>query len=562
MKNIRHNLSPCFRANKGYAYVIVLILMLVGSLIITPLLTYMGTGIKTGTIYKQKTEELYAADAGIEDGVWQVRYDNVETLFTDPVYDRYDYITDNWTYSLPETVNNYDVDVSIKNVWIPSNIAIPDQTEARTIIETGKLIVTGRVSGSTNYEIKIVFYPEDENEAANLMLTTLGVWLPAGFSYVDDSCNIEENNTKTYYCDNVTIKHAGGSAITWTFPDDTYYSGYTGTPTKDALPGVVTSDFPMECTIDFQFSSETPGRLPTAVAWVTTEGVGDIPYAWDADTNICQIHSVAGETQVEKYISKNDIRQLSAAIPGDYKAIGNSLMYRSGIYPKSRNVLLSESSTSVADIPEDAQVELAYLYWSGWYYNSTTIFSDDCSDLTAPSTDWSPGGQTRVPTGTGSSAGTWSRSSGSSSYYTYVDETTPDTSSYITGTTDSGGYQLFTFPAFTAPTGTTITNFTIHINARDSSGGDNNIVAYIRVNGTDYPHPTPVNPTTSWATYSFTFATNPATGNPWTVQEINTGLQRFGVYSNDFNPDIRVSMVYAAINWDGTSQMVSCIRQV
>lgn len=533
--------------------------MLIGSLIITPLLSYMGTGIKTGTIYKEKTEELYAADAGIEDGVWQVRYDNVKTLFTDPVYDRYDYTTDNWTYSLPETVNDYNVDVSIKNVWIPSNIATPDATEARTIIETGKLIVTGRVSGSSNYEIKIVFYPEDENEAANLILTTLGVWLPAGFSYVDDSSNIEEINTKTYYCVPAIDEHAGGSAIIWTFPDDTYYSGYTGTPSKDALPGVVTSDFPMECTIDFQFSSSVSGRLPTAVAWVTTEGVDDIPYAWDADTNICQIHSVAGETEVEKYISKNDIRQLSAAIPGDYKAIGNSLMVRSGAWPKSRDVLLSESSTTVADIPVDAQVELAYLYWSGWYYNTTTIFSDDCADLTAPSTDWSPGGQTRVPNGDGVNQGTWT--GGSPNYWDKINETSPSDTDYITGTNISGGaaFRLFNFPVFTAPTGTTITNFTIYFRARDISNDTNDIRACIRVNGTNY-YGTSNNPgNASFTTYSYSFATNPATGSPWTIQEINgvssaVELQQFGVYSTDLDSDIRISMVYAAISWDGTSQ--------
>jgi hypothetical protein len=58
---------------KGQALILALILMLLGGLIIAPLLAYMGTGIKVGKeVHEERMAELYAADAGIEDGVWNI----------------------------------------------------------------------------------------------------------------------------------------------------------------------------------------------------------------------------------------------------------------------------------------------------------------------------------------------------------------------------------------------------------------------------------------------------------------------------------------------------------
>jgi len=61
------------RDEKGQALVMVLILLLVGGLIIGPLLSYMGTGLITGEVYETRTDELYAADAGVEDAIWKIQ---------------------------------------------------------------------------------------------------------------------------------------------------------------------------------------------------------------------------------------------------------------------------------------------------------------------------------------------------------------------------------------------------------------------------------------------------------------------------------------------------------
>ena len=72
-RKIRVSLLRAKREQAGQAFVIVLILMLLGGLIIAPLLAFMGTGLKSGQVFEKKTTELYAADAGIEDGIWQVQ---------------------------------------------------------------------------------------------------------------------------------------------------------------------------------------------------------------------------------------------------------------------------------------------------------------------------------------------------------------------------------------------------------------------------------------------------------------------------------------------------------
>jgi len=58
---------------KGYILILVLILLVVGGLVLTPLLGLMSTGLVSGTIYERKMDEYYAADAGVEDAVWKIQ---------------------------------------------------------------------------------------------------------------------------------------------------------------------------------------------------------------------------------------------------------------------------------------------------------------------------------------------------------------------------------------------------------------------------------------------------------------------------------------------------------
>jgi hypothetical protein len=58
---------------EGNALILVLILLVVGGLILAPMLGLMSTGLLAGQVYEKKTDELYAADAGVEDACWQLK---------------------------------------------------------------------------------------------------------------------------------------------------------------------------------------------------------------------------------------------------------------------------------------------------------------------------------------------------------------------------------------------------------------------------------------------------------------------------------------------------------
>jgi len=70
MKSI---VKRAIRDEKGSVLILVLILLVVGGLILTPLLGLMSTGLVSGQIYERKMDEYYAADAVVEDACWQLK---------------------------------------------------------------------------------------------------------------------------------------------------------------------------------------------------------------------------------------------------------------------------------------------------------------------------------------------------------------------------------------------------------------------------------------------------------------------------------------------------------
>lgn len=375
---IKSNLIKYLREEKGQALIAVLALLLLGSLTLPPILALIGTSLKTDKVYRDRANELYAADSGVEDAIWQIKYDRLEILFGDPNY-AYNFGT-NCSYELEDLINGLTTEVTIQNVWIPSNVTPPgDPAEAKEIIESNKLMVAGTAIDDTNYKIKINFYPA-EGEEDDLLVKSLGIWLPYGFSYVDGSSNLEQADYgEAYYSDPTVSPHAGGQAVVWEFSSAnlTYF------------PGVELSGNPQSTEVTFEYTANETGARPATISWIETEGnVTDIlPTTWDVDTRIYRVTSVANDTEIEAYATRCELRKMEAAIAGDYKAIGNSLMTDDD-NDNYREHWHSESSTTVSDIPNNAEDEFAdvvaaYLYWSGWSAEGTLqpILEDDCSNF-------------------------------------------------------------------------------------------------------------------------------------------------------------------------------------
>jgi hypothetical protein len=60
------------KGEEGAALLVVLVMMTVGSLLIVPTLNFVSTSVRTGEIFEEQVEALYAAEAGVEDGLWRM----------------------------------------------------------------------------------------------------------------------------------------------------------------------------------------------------------------------------------------------------------------------------------------------------------------------------------------------------------------------------------------------------------------------------------------------------------------------------------------------------------
>jgi len=71
-------LAHLTRGESGYGTLTsVLVLLFMGALIITPILAFMGVGLKAGQTHERRTDELYAADAGVNNALWHIKMGQV-----------------------------------------------------------------------------------------------------------------------------------------------------------------------------------------------------------------------------------------------------------------------------------------------------------------------------------------------------------------------------------------------------------------------------------------------------------------------------------------------------
>jgi hypothetical protein len=371
----------------GQALILVLVFLLLGSLTLVPALAHIGTALKTGRAYENKTDELYAADSGVDDAVWQVKYNGLEALFQSP---NYNYIfSTNASYTLDNPVNGFTTNVTIGNVWIPSNVTLQELSltpaQAKAIIErpitdntTNRLVVAGTPLDENDYRIKIEFYPAI-GVTENLSVSSVGIWIPQGFTY-DGDCNMADfDGTGDKYEETIESR-PGGQAVVWDFSQEPI--PFPDLPPEELDP----ADFPQTAEITFSYNNSDPAARPNAIAWIVTDGPlsSDIPISWDIDTRFYQITSAAGHTEVEAYASRCEMRNMYVATAGDYVAIGNSLMTDDNHDSSDlREHWHASSTTTLSSLPNDAYISHAYLYWSGFFksgFSAAFWGPDGCSN--------------------------------------------------------------------------------------------------------------------------------------------------------------------------------------
>jgi len=260
------------RDEKGAALVMVLILLLIGGLITGPLLSYMGTGLNTGAVYERRTDELYAADAGVEDAIWKIQQGEVALCPGDPTYD----------YTISD-VNGKSVDVTITSFDGVGNLTM-----------TYRVVSTATGDGIGTEIEAYIFGVNPYGDYAGLLgqvITSLGeITLKSGSNVTPPEG--DEYGPEAYYEDDWPT---AGELEEWYLKDVAGVEPYIGSPVSDILDldgsDMEIGPFYRDGELDIKNSSTTPATLTlTGTIYITgdTEIYGptaDEPYKLTLDLN-------------------------------------------------------------------------------------------------------------------------------------------------------------------------------------------------------------------------------------------------------------------------------------
>jgi hypothetical protein len=371
------------RNGKGQALPLVLCFLALGALVITPLLDYVYTGLNTGQIFWEKVPLSYAAEAGLEDGIWKTDKEDMEE---EPYnLEPYDYTTV-YNYSLPEYINDKEVSIDIKQVWPLAGLE--DDTYG-TVSANDTVVTGGVINADGGFQVRLAYdTPEIE-----LLVRRVGVWLPPDFEYVYGSSDgitthddVPDNPEETPW--------NGGTVLEWDFSspinfDDLPEPG-AGEPVGGLEPG---AERPSLRILEFEVTPH--GEIAMgSYSWAGTTDISRY-LSWERNIAIYRIESTAtdnvtggsvtaaGYTYVSKGVDTGWIDTGGSLFTGNYRAIGNSLMLNLYSDPDNiRDTLITDdegSSATISNIPSDAGVAFAYLYWSGWYNNETTDGDTTCT---------------------------------------------------------------------------------------------------------------------------------------------------------------------------------------
>jgi len=163
---------------------LVLVLLVVGGLILTPLLGLMSTGLIAGQVYEKKTDELYAADAGVEDAIWRIQTNNLTFV-------------NNSSGPWHLTVNDRSIEVAVyRHDWdgtpCGENMTYQILSTAVTDDDSG----TAAIVGSTTIEAYIK--PLVFDLLSGALVSSEGVDFSGGCTVTGDVYYVEEITGKEY----------------------------------------------------------------------------------------------------------------------------------------------------------------------------------------------------------------------------------------------------------------------------------------------------------------------------------------------------------------------------
>jgi hypothetical protein len=250
----------------------------------------MGTGLKVGTIFEDKTQKLYAADSGVEHATYEIVYDNCSQVVSPSAYDEYDFDT-TYEYQLTGAVNEEVIDVKLQNLWVPSNISPPSSPKAESIAGSDIFRVKGAYPGEGTYRTRMEWY---DDCGLDLKIKHIGIWLSPGFLFVPGSSSLEADPLALYYPKSVDLqKHMGGMVVIFNFSPAVNFLD---------LPNLGGVGEYHSVYIDIDYVGPA-GAEPTCVSWVDTTGISAISFAWDSESKVYHVVSVADDTTIDSMLA-------------------------------------------------------------------------------------------------------------------------------------------------------------------------------------------------------------------------------------------------------------------
>lgn len=282
----KETIKEMIQSEGGYALPIVLILLLMGSLFVTPLLGFIGQGILTGKHYENKMYEFYSADAGVEDGIHKVENDYASLLVLND--------DESYSYTLPETVNGLSTNVTITNVALIRGVVEGYNKSAphEGWVDLATPVIVEVTADYVEYSVHV---SANYTGMGNRRVEEMGVYFtdePIN-TQVDDPFDVQFNGTFTLAelePSSPTYESlTGGFAYVWDWK-------------KNREP---TFDFSNPFgSVDFKFRVHDPAWQATAYfAWFTVREM-DIGYVASGSLSKWLVEGAAGNTTVSSLVFK------------------------------------------------------------------------------------------------------------------------------------------------------------------------------------------------------------------------------------------------------------------
>ncbi len=198
---MKRTLNKLIKNERGQALLIVLVMMLMGGLIITPLLSYMSTGLRAGKVHEEKMAELYAADAGIQDAIHKMLADDPSLPLI---------VGENWTYYISNLNDKYvKVEIVLEE---EAEEFVDDLLEENYSGVHEDWEVVSDMVGAGTYTLDITY----TGAANNKKVDGIGVWFWGVYACTDNSSGVGKmTDNYPVYSFEQRDNYKGGTAFLW-----------------------------------------------------------------------------------------------------------------------------------------------------------------------------------------------------------------------------------------------------------------------------------------------------------------------------------------------------------